>query len=76
MEWKKRAKRRDTILSKRRVWESKCELYKVEESNIQYGDEPIYYRAMAKYDWGWKIISYHRKCKPAMKVLDKMEKGK
>jgi hypothetical protein len=80
IDWKKRCKRQDTILSKRRVWESKCGIYKVEESDIQYGKRessiPIYYRAMVKRDWGWEIISFHRKRKPATKALEKLEKGK
>lgn len=70
MEWKKKCKRITAPLANRKVWTSACGHYKVEECTITYGDRtergvflgyPTYYRAMVLKDWGWHIISTHRK---------------
>ena len=71
LEWNKRAKRSDTQMAERRIWNSKCGHYQVLESNIRYGRSydrhgnyngyPIYYLAMVNVDGVWKIISEHRK---------------
>ena len=81
IEWNKTSKREDTDIAKRRVWRSKCGHYKVEESQINYGNgkdrhgvETGYatcYRAMVRNDWGWKILSDEfRKRTTAMLALD------
>jgi hypothetical protein len=80
LEWNKRCKRNDTELAERRTWKTKCGHYKVEESNIKYGRKhdkhgnylgyPIVYRAMVLKDWGWDILSVHRKRSAAVKQLE------
>jgi len=80
IEWKKRCRRQDTQLADRRVWTSKCGHYKIEESAIRYGARedkrgnflgyPPYYRAMVAQDWGWEILSTHRKRTAAQKQLE------
>jgi len=76
IEWYKTSKREDTQLADRRVWRSKCGHYRVEESTIRYGNRtdrhgnhlgyPTFYRAMVLKDFGWDILSYHRKRGPAV----------
>lgn len=73
IEWKKRAKVMNLETCDRRVWESWCGKYKVEELKSKLG-MPIRYLALTKYDWGWKIVSQHRKRKPAFQALDKSAK--
>lgn len=80
IDWLKRCKRCDTQLAERRSWSSRCGNYKVEESNIKYGRKhdkygnylgyPIIYRAMVAKDWGWDILSTHRKRSAAVKQLE------
>jgi len=67
IEWLKTSKHEDTDLAKRRTWRSKCGHYKVEESQINYGNGkdrhgnetgyPTCYRAMYRQEWGWQILS-------------------
>lgn len=80
IDWFKRCKRDETSAAERRTWRSRCERYKVEESNIKYGRThkrngdylgyPIIYRAMVLRDWGWWLISTHRKRSAAQKALE------
>jgi len=79
VEWLKRWKRRDTDLAERRVLNSRCSHYKIEESNIKYGrvckrngdycGYSVIYRAMVLMDWGWWVISKHRKLGAAQKAI-------
>jgi len=80
IEWMKRCKRDETQMAERRIWTSRCGKYRVIESNIKYGRKhdkhgnylgyPIIYLAMVLKDWGWDIISRHRKYKAAIKQLE------
>lgn len=80
IEWFKRAKRCDTTIAERRVWRSRCDCYRIDESNIKYGRDydkqgnylgyPIVYRAMVKRDETWSILSTHRKRSAAVKQLE------
>lgn len=80
IEWYKRWKRTDTQMAERRTLQSRCGHYKVEESNIKYGRTykrngdyngyPILYRAMVLMDWGWWIISSHKKPGTAQKACE------
>jgi hypothetical protein len=79
MEWFKNSKKETSLLADRRVWCTKCGRYRIEECTIRYGNRtskgvflgyPTYYRAMVHFDWGWKIVSVHRKYKPALAVLE------
>jgi len=78
--WYQRCKRQDTQVSERLVLQSHCGRYKVEESSIKYGRThkrngdyngyPTVYWAMVLMDWGWRIISIHRKRKTAIGALE------
>jgi len=80
IDWLKRWKKADTQMAERRVLESRCRMYKIEESNIKYGRKykrngdylgyPIWYRAMAKLRCGWVILSNHFKLSAAEKALE------
>jgi hypothetical protein len=71
LEWK-RAKKDETELSVRRTWDSRCGLYRVQESISRYGLPTVYY-ALQK-DKGtdcFFILSRHRKRKPAEDACEK-----
>jgi hypothetical protein len=81
IEWIKTPRHEDNFLAKRRVWRSRCGHYKVEESNILYGNGkdrhgnetgyPTCYRAMVHKQYGWEIVSdEYRKRSTAMQALD------
>lgn len=73
IDWFKTAKRENTQVSDRRVWRSRCDHYRVEESNIRYGGDlgyPTIYRSMVLKDFGWDVISYHRKRKTAIEACE------
>ena len=80
IEWFKRCKRDDSQMAERRIWSSRCGHYKVVESNIRYGRKfdnhgnylgyPITSMAMVLMEWGWNIISHHRKQSAAVKALE------
>lgn len=82
IQWNKTPKREDTACAKRRVWRTKCGHYKVEESQITYGQGtdkngvelgyPTVFRAMVLTDKGyWKILSDDfRKRSTAMEALE------
>ena len=78
IEWKKRAKKDQTDISDRRIWESWCGKYRVVESQVRFGDEPKRYYAMLYKTSGpypfWDIISKHRKKDPATKSCEQHEK--
>lgn len=73
IEWKKKAKKQNLETADRRVWESRCGEYKIEEHKSTVG-LPTRYLALAKQEWGWAIISYHRKRATATQALDKYVK--
>lgn len=73
IDWKKRAKKLNMETADRRVWESRCGQYKIEEIKSTFGLSTRYL-ALAKRDWGWEVVSRHRKRKPAMQALDKSAK--
>jgi len=74
IDWKKRSKKLNLDTADRRVWESWCGEYKVEELKSTVG-MPTRYLALKKEVWGWKIVSQHRKSKPAFQALDKSAKA-
>jgi hypothetical protein len=86
IEWRTNARREDTQVSKRRTWNSLCGHYKVEESQITYGEGkdrkgvdtgyPRVFRAMQRNDWGWLILSYHRKKKTAQDACQARADGR
>lgn len=75
LEWMKRCKRMDTIVSDRRRWKSRCGEYAVEESEIKYGRSvsaggvyqgyPKIFRALHKRGETWDILSEHKTKKAA-----------
>lgn len=72
MIWKKRCKKDSTIVSDRKIWETKCGTYKVIFSQIRYGRGPngipdTYY-AIETGD-SETIISRHRKKSTAI-IID------
>lgn len=86
IEWGVNAKREDTQVSKRRTWRSTCGRFRVEESQITYGEGkdrkgvdtgyPRVFRAMQHLECGWVIISYHRKKKTAQDACQCRADGK
>lgn len=70
LEWK-RAKRDETDVAERRTWESRCGLYKVQESVGKLIDMGTRYYAMGTDRYGWRIISQHRKRTPAETACEK-----
>lgn len=80
LDWNKTPRHENTQLAKRRVWKTKCGHFRVEEHTILYGvgkdksgnetGMPTYYLAMMRHDWGWQIISEHRKRATAIKALE------
>lgn len=66
IEWNKHHTREDTKVSLRRVWKSKCGLYRVEYSECQYGNSrdrhgnsqgyPPFYRIVHHARTGWTIL--------------------
>ena len=78
LEWKKRCKTDVTIVSNRKIWETKCGRYKVIFSQIRYGRGPngipdTYY-AISLKDGQESIISRHRKKGPAMRACEKYDR--
>lgn len=82
IQWKKRSKTDQTLVSDRRIWESRCGLYRVIFSQIRYGRNlgknsiPDTYYAMirkTKEDY-FNIISKHRKKNPAFEACEKVFK--
>ena len=78
LEWKKRCRKDSTIISDRKIWETKCGMYKVVFSQIRFGKGPdgipdTYYAICMDED-GEKIISKHRKKGPAEKACEKHNK--
>lgn len=74
LNWKKRAKRDDRNSFKRRVWDTKCGLYRVVESKHKYFATRYYAMKLVEQldDWpNWDIISYHRKKETAMAACEK-----
>jgi hypothetical protein len=70
--WKKRCKKDRTEVSDRRIWESKCNRYKVVHSHIFLGNGeiPDTYYAIVLGDCFERIISKHRKKNPAIKSCE------
>lgn len=75
LEWVKRGKKMDTVVSERMRWRSKCGQYAVERSEIRYGKrtsasgiylgyKPVF-RALHKRGEVWDILSEHTKRGPA-----------
>lgn len=83
IEWKKRAKKFDRVVAEGRRWESKCELYRVEEVDIKYGRTrdkygnylgyPVFFRSLHKRCGHWVILSEHRKRGTAIKQCEYYE---
>ena len=81
--WKKRCKKDRTEVSDRRIWESKCNRYKVIHSHIFLGsgEIPDTYYAIAiggrdSETFSERIISRHRKKNPAIKSCENNFKKK
>lgn len=80
LEWNKRCRRDESQMAERRIWKTKCGHYQIVESNIKYGRKydkrgnflgyPIVYLALALREWGWVIVSRHRKRISAQRQLD------
>jgi hypothetical protein len=80
IDWLKRLRRDDTEIAERRVWESRCRRYKIEESRIQYGKGvdkrgvplgyPPIFRIMVKRPDGWRLLSAYRKRAVAKKQIE------
>lgn len=70
LEWK-RAKRDETDVAKRRTWESRCFRYKVQESVGKLVEMGTIYYALAADKYGFRILSLHRKRKPAEMACEK-----
>jgi hypothetical protein len=78
--WKKRCKKDRTDVSDRRIWESKCNCYKVIHSHIFLGNGAMpdaYYAIVIEEFQGRnsktfseRIISRHRKKNPAIKSCE------
>lgn len=69
LDWK-RARRDETMTSKRRTWESRCKRYKVQESVSKFG-MPTTYFAVHNGPDGEEIIKRHKKRGPAEKSCEK-----
>ncbi len=67
----KRAKRDETDVAKRRTWESRCFRYKVQESVGKLVEMGTSYYALVADEYGWRILSRHRKRKPAETACEK-----
>jgi len=80
IEFVKRPRRQTTLVSHRRIWLSLCGLYRVVESRCRYGPRkgpqaiPIVWYAERKNQWGWEIISHHRKRGPAEKACQLLDR--
>jgi hypothetical protein len=70
--WKKRCKKDRTDVSDRKIWESKCNRYKVIHSHIFLGGDvmPDTFYAIVLEDCFERIISKHRKKNPAIKSCE------
>ena len=68
LEWK-RAKRDETECATRRTWESRCGLYKIQESVSKFGLAITYY---SLYDdgTGWAVIDRRQKRNAAEKACE------
>lgn len=75
LDWKKRCRKDSTIVSDRKIWETKCGSYKIVFSQIRYGRGPDgipdSYYAIETDEVGERIISRHRKKNPATKACEK-----
>jgi len=82
LEWKKRCKNDTTIVSQRKIWETKCGTYKVIFSHITLGEGAIpdtYYAIRVDLTGDRRtetILSRHRKKNPAVKACEKDHKQK
>lgn len=78
--WKKRCKKDRTDVSDRKIWESKCNRYKVIHSHIFLGNgampDTFYaivieeHQGVDRVTFSEKIISRHRKKNPAIKSCE------
>jgi hypothetical protein len=76
LDWKKRCRKDSTLVSDRKIWETKCGTYKVIFSQIRYGRgldgiPDTYYAIYKDEEDGEEIISKHRKMSTAMKACEK-----
>ena len=76
LEWKKRCKKDTTLVSDRKIWETKCGSYKVVFSHITLGNGEIsdtYYAIFINNQENNRtetIVSRHRKKNPAIKSCE------
>jgi hypothetical protein len=79
LEWKKRCRRDQTIASDRKIWESRCGLYRVVLSHIRYGGGVLadyFYAQEFEEPRSWQNISHHRKKEPAFRACENRQKQK
>ena len=77
LEWKKKCKKDQTLVSDRKIWESKCENYKVVFSHIRFGEGslPDQYLALKRTNNIWDIMSKHRTRKAAENACENFTKS-
>ncbi len=70
----KRARRDQTVTSRRRIWLSRCGRYRIVFARCLFGprrgSQAIHdvWRAEVRDQWGWALLSGHRKWEPAFRA--------